>query len=180
MIRAIRAFFLARFVREKLLLTGFAVLAAAIWLSSLAGRTGRFLKEVRATTASLNEQALWISSKAKIEAQAQAAAGQLDAARTLDATRLLAEVAAIANDAGLGTKSSSGESQDQSNGQFSVHTLRFSVTRADWDSIKNFYLGLQKRSPYIGIEQFSLQSDRANAAFLNASIRISSVEIAKN
>jgi hypothetical protein len=179
MIRSIRAFFLARFVREKLLLTGFAVLAAAIWLSSLAGRTGRFLHEVRATTASLNEQALWISNKAKIEAQAQAAAGQLDAARTLDATRLLAEVGAIANDAGL-KNSSSGEPQDQSNGQFSVHTLRFSVTRADWDSIKNFYLGLQKRSPYIGIEQFSLQSDRANATFLNASVRISSVEISKN
>jgi len=179
MIRTLRAFFLARFVREKLLLTGFAVLAAAIWLSSLVGRSGRFLREVRVTTSSLNEQALWISNKAKIEAQAQAAASQLDPARTLDATRLLAEVGAIATDAGL-KNSTSGESQDQSNGQFSVHTLRFSVTRADWDSIKNFYLGLQKRSPYIGIEQFSLQSDRANAALLNASIRISSVEISSH
>jgi hypothetical protein len=179
MIRAIRVFFLARFVREKLLLTGFAVLAAAIWLSSLAGRTGRLLREVRVTTSSLNEQALWMSNKAKIEAQAQAAAAQLDAARTLDATRLLAEVGAIAEEAGLKTYSS-GEPQDQSNGQFSVHTLRFSVTRSDWDSIKNFYLGLQKRSPYIGIEQFSLQSDRANAALLNASIRISSVEISSH
>jgi hypothetical protein len=179
MIRTLRAFFLARFVREKLLLTGFAVLAAAIWLSSLVGRTGRFLREVRVTTSSLNEQALWISNKAKIEAQAQAAASQLDPARTLDATRLLAEVGAIASDAGL-KNSTSGEPQDQSNGQFSVHTLRFSVTRADWDSIKNFYLGLQKRSPYIGIEQFSLQADRANAALLNASIRISSVEISSH
>ena len=179
MIRTLRAFFLARFFREKILLAGFAVLAAAIWLSSIVGRTNRFTREVRVTTGSLNEQALWISNKAKIEAQAQTAAGQLDAARTLDATRLLAEVGAIANDAGL-KNSSSGEPQDQSNGQFSVHTLRFSVTRADWDSIKNFYLGLQKRSPYIGIEQFTLQSDRANATFLNASVRISSVEISKN
>ena len=179
MIRTVRAFFLARFVREKLLLTGFAVLAAAIWLSSLAGRTGRFLREVRATTASLNDQALWISSKAKIEAQAQAAAAQLDAARTLDATRLLVEVGAIATDAGLKNMTSA-EAQDQSNGQFSVHTLRFNVTRADWDSIKSFYLGLQKRSPYIGIEQFRLQVDRANAAMLNASIRISSVEISSH
>jgi hypothetical protein len=179
MIRALRVFFLARFVREKLLLAGFAVLAAAVWLSSLAGRTGRFMHEVRATTASLNEQALWISSKAKIEAQAQSAAGQLDAARTLDATRLLAEVAAIAEEAGI-KNPTSGESQDQSNGQFSVHTLRVSVARSDWDSIKNFYLGLQKRSPYIGIEQFSLQSDRANAALLNASIRVSSVEISSH
>lgn len=179
MIRTLRAFFLARFFREKILLAGFAVLAAAIWLSSLAGRGGRFGREVRITTSSLNEQALWISNKAKIEGQAQAAAGRLDAARTLDATRLLAEVAAIASEAGLKNPTTS-ESQDQSNGQFSVHTLRFNVTRADWDSIKTFYTGLQKRSPYIGIEQFSLQTDRANAAMLNASIRLSSVEISSH
>src|SRR5476651_2086988 len=86
MIRTLRSFFLARFFREKVLLTGFAVLAAAIWLSSIAGRTNRFMREIRTTTASLNEQALWISNKGKIEAQAQAAAGRLDAARTLDAT----------------------------------------------------------------------------------------------
>lgn len=179
MIRTLRAFFLARFFREKVLLTGFAVLAAAIWLSSIAGRTGRFTREVRVTTGSLADQALWISNKAKIEAQAQAAAGRLDAARTLDATKLLAEISSIATDAGLKNPSTS-ESQDQTNGQFSVHTLRFNVTRSDWDSIKAFYTGIQKRSPYIGIEQFSLQTDRANAAMLNASIRLSSVEISSH
>ena len=179
MIRTLRAFFLARFLREKVLLAGFVVLAAAIWLSSLAKRSTRFVREVHATTSNLNDQALWLSNKDKIEASAQTAAGQLDAVRTLDATRLLAEVAAMAAEAGL-KNTTSGESQDQSNGQFSVHTLRFNVTRADWESVKAFYLALQKRSPYIGIEQFTLQADRANAALLNASLRISSVEIAKH
>ncbi len=178
MIRTLRVFFLARFLREKLLLAGFAVLAAGVWLSSLAHRTGRFVHDAHATSAALEEQALWLSNRAKIDASAQAAAAQLDAVRTLDATRLLAEVAAIATDAGL-KNTTSGESQDQSSGQLAVHTLRFNVTRADWDSIKAFYLALQKRSPYIGIEQFSLQADRANAALLNASIRISSVEISR-
>ena len=179
MIRSLRAFFLARFFREKVLLTGFMVLAAAIWLSSLGKRTTRFVREVHATTANLNDQTLWLSNRDKIEKSAQAAAGQLDAVRTLDATRLLAEVGAIAAETGL-KNTASAESQDQSNGQFSVHTLRFNVTRTDWDSIKTFYLALQKRSPYIGIEQFSLQADRANPALLNASLRISSVEIAKH
>jgi hypothetical protein len=179
MIRTLRAFFLARYFREKLLLTGFAVLAAAIWLQSLAKRTSHFVREVHVTTGSLNEQAIWLSNREKIEASAQAAAAKLDAVRTLDATRLLAEVAAIATETGLKNTSTS-ESQDQSNGQLSVHTLRFNVTRADWDSIKTFYLALQKRSPYIGIEQFSLQADRANATLLNASLRISSVEIAQH
>jgi hypothetical protein len=54
------------------------------------------------------------------------------------------------------------------------------VTKVDWASLKQFYLALSKRSPYIGIEQFSLQVDRANPTVLNASFQISSVEISRN
>jgi hypothetical protein len=50
----------------------------------------------------------------------------------------------------------------------------------DWGALKTFYLALGKRSPYIGIEQFSVQVDRANPALLNASFQISSVEISRN
>ncbi len=179
MIRTLRAFFLARLLREKVLLAGFVVLVAAVWLSSLSGRANRRYRAVRATTASLSDQQLWLSNRAAIEASAQAAAGQLDAVRTLDATRLLAEVSAIATEAGLkGT--TSGESKDVSSGHFSVHTLQFNVTKVDWASLKQFYLALSKRSPYIGIEQFSLQVDRANPTVLNASFQISSVEISRN
>ena len=68
MIRTIRAFFLSRLLREKVLLAGFIVLAAAVWVSSIAGRTGRTIRAVRATSGSLNEQQLWLSNRAMIEA----------------------------------------------------------------------------------------------------------------
>jgi hypothetical protein len=179
MIRTLRAFFLSRLLREKLLLTGIAVLAAAIWLTSISKRTSRFVHTVRGTTAALAEQARWLSDRKAIEASATAAAGRLDAVRTLDTTRLLAEVSAIATEAGL-KNTTSGEPKDVSNGQFSVHTLQFNVTKADWDTLKRFYLALSKRSPYIGIEQCSLQVDRANQTLLSANFQISSVEIARN
>ncbi|HXQ81223.1 MAG TPA: hypothetical protein VN775_07930 [Opitutaceae bacterium] len=179
MIRTLRAFFLSRFLREKLLVTGIAVLVAALWLSSIGNRAVRFVHAVRVTTSSLNEQARWLSDRAAIEASAQAAAGRLDAVRTLDTTRLLAEVSAIAVESGL-KNSTSGEPKDVSNGQFSVHTLQFNVTKADWGTLKQFYLALSKRSPYIGIEQCSLQVDRANQLLLSANFQISSVEISKN
>jgi hypothetical protein len=177
--RTLRAFFLARLLREKVLLTGFVVMVAVVWVSSIAGRTGRFLREVRSTTGALNEQQLWLSNRAAIEAQAQASAARLDAARTLDATRLLAEVSAIATESGLLKNTTSGEPKDVSSGQFSVHTLQFNVTKVDWATLKQFYLGLGKRSPYIGIEQYSMQVDRANPALLNANFQISSVEISR-
>lgn len=179
MIRTIRALFLSRLLREKLLLTGIAVLVAAIWMTGVAKRTGRFVHVVRVTTTSLAEQARWLSNRAAIEASAQASAARLDAVRTLDTTRLIAEVSAIATEAGL-KNTTSGEAKDVSNGQFAVHTLQFNVTKADWGALKGFYLALGKRSPYIGIEQCSLQVDRANQALLDASFQISSVEIARH
>ena len=179
MIRTLRAFFLARFLREQLLLAGIAVLVAGIWLTSIANRTGRFVHAVRVTTLSLRDQGRWLADRASIEASARAAAGRLAAVRTLDTTRLLAEVSAIAGEAGL-KNFASAEAKDVSNGQFSVHTLQFSVTKADWATLKQFYLALSKRSPYIGIEQCSLQVDRANQTLLSANFQISSVEIARN
>jgi hypothetical protein len=179
MIASLRAFFLARAFREKILLAGWFVLVAAVWASSLAGRAARFTRAAHQTTASLNDQQLWLSNRAAIEAQAQAAAGKLDAVRTLDGTRLLAEVQAIANEAGL-KYTTSGDSKDSPLGQFTVHTLQFNVTKVDWSTLKSFYLALSKRSPYIGIEEYTMQVDRANPSLLTADFQISSVEISRN
>jgi hypothetical protein len=179
MIRTLRAFFLGRLFREKVLLTGWVVLVASVWLSNLIGRTTRFVRTVHSTTTTLSEQQHWLANRTTIEAQAESAAGKLDAVRTLDATRLLAEVSAIATDLAL-KNTTSGESKDSPIGQFSVHTLQFNVTKVDWATLKQFYLALSKRSPYIGIEQFSMQVDRANSSLLSANFQISSVEISRN
>ena len=58
-----------------------------------------------------------------------------------------------------------------------MHTVQFNLLKVDWETLKRFYLELTKRSPYIGIEQCSLQAERANPAQLNVALRVSSVEI---
>ncbi len=179
MIRNLRASFLSCLLREKVLMTAFIVMAAAVWMVSVAGRVNRFTRTIRVTTLSLNEQQLYLSNRASIEAQAQVAAGKLDAVRTLDATRLLAEVSAIATDADL-KNTTTGAPKDVSSGQFAVHTLEFTISKVDWATLKTFYLALSKRSPYIGIEQYRMQADKANPTLLNASFQISSVEISRN
>ncbi|HZZ18646.1 MAG TPA: hypothetical protein VFE25_04720 [Opitutaceae bacterium] len=179
MTATLRSFFLARHLREKILMCGWFVVVAAVWITSFFGRTAHFTRSVGQTSFVLKDQAHWLSNRAGIEAQAQAAAGKLDAVRTLDGTRLLAEVTAIANDTGL-KGYTSGEAKDAPIGQFSVHTLQFNVTKVDWGTLKQFYLALSKRSPYIGIEQYAMQVDRANPSLLTAQFQISSVEISKN
>jgi hypothetical protein len=176
MIRTLRALFLARLLREKIMLAALLAILALAWLSSFVTHVGHFAIRQRNISADLADQAQWLANRQAIEDAARQAAGRLDASRTLDATRLLAEMSAMAHEAGL-LNTAGGESQDVGSGQFTIHTLEFNILKADWSSLKAFYIAVQQRSPYIGIEQFSVQADRANSAFLNVSLRVSSVEI---
>jgi hypothetical protein len=177
MIRTLRALFLGRLLRERIMLAALLAILALGWLSNYSTQVGRFLARHKSITSDLADQSQWLANRAAIEDSARRAASRLDASRTLDATRLLAEMSAMAREAGL-QNTSGGESQDVGGGQFTVHTLEFNLLKADWNSLKAFYVAVQQRSPYIGIEQFSIQADHANPALLNVSLRVSSVEIA--
>ncbi|MEI8088079.1 MAG: hypothetical protein WCG63_00635 [Opitutaceae bacterium] len=176
MIRTLRALFLARLFREKLLLVAFAVLGVVMWFSGFSTRVGTFWREQRSTSISLAEQKQWLANRAAIDASAQKAAARLDAAQTLDATRLYAEVDKLARSAGV--TPGLGEQRDVTGEQFSVHSLQVTITKVDWDALKKFYLNLQARSPYISIEQFTLNAPPSGTP-LTAVLRVSSVEVAK-
>jgi hypothetical protein len=172
--RALKAFFLGRLLREKLLLVVFVALAALIWLSNFGRRTNRFRQAQRSTSNELADQTQWLANRQVIENEAVLAVKNLDPERTLDDTRLVGELSALANDNGL--KFTNDTPRTVRSGEFAVHTVRFSLPEADWESLKKFYLALTQRSPYIGIEQFTLAA-RPNPTQLNASLTVSSVEI---
>ena len=179
--KALKAYFLSRLLREKLLLVGFIALAVAVWLSGFSGRVGDFWREQRVLRTTLGEQALWLGRRASIEEKAGVAIARLDSARTLSDTRLLGEVNAIANRQGL--RMSSDDARTQTTTQFAVHSLRLSLAEVSWSKLKLFYQELQKQSPYIGLDEFAVQakpgSQANNQDLLSASLRISSVEIAR-
>ena len=175
--RTLKTYFLGRLLREKLLLVTIAALVALTVLSSFGKRAAAFWRTQRATSAALADQAEWLRNRTAIEAGAQQAVKNLDPARTLDDTRLVGELNALARSQGM--RFTNDTPQTVRSGQFAVHTVQFNLQKSDWDTLKRFYLELTKRSPYIGIEQFSLTADRASPAQLNASLRVSSVEIVR-
>jgi len=185
MIRTLRALFLGYRLREKLLVVVFLAIAVLLWLSGFSRRTRQFWADQHRTTVDLADQAQWIAHSAAIDAAAQRAAGRLDASRTLDATRLLETVQKVAADAGLRQTQSGGFSNPPGNGQFAIHTLDYTVRLTDpdvsknWNGLTSFYRALQKNSPYIGIEQFTLRPEPSNRAQLSLLLKVSSVEIAK-
>jgi hypothetical protein len=184
--KALKAYFLSRLFREKLLLLGFVAILAGIWLPSLAGRLREALNAYRGAGEELSTQKLILESRERIEKDAKTAVARLDPARTLDAAKLLAEVNRVAGIAGL---TSNVQVDDATapvrSGQFAIHSIRFTVRKADYASLVAFYYELQKQSPYVGIEQFALGADPSaardavNSKVLTLVLRISAVEISK-
>jgi len=176
MIRSLRAFFISRLLREKLLLLAFVGLGMLWWLSAFATRAARFSRDQQATSLALAIQQQWLNNRGAIEATAQKAASQLDPAQTRNSTRLFTEVSNLANAAGF-RNAVINPQPAATIGQFSIHTLNFTVNNVDWEALRKFYQALQTKAPYIGIDQFTLSNPGNGTHTLG--MRISSVEVSR-
>jgi hypothetical protein len=136
-----------------------------------------FWVEWRANATVLATQQQWLNNRASIEASAAKSIAHLDPARTFSSPRLLGELSTIADQVGVRNGTSSEILETQLTNQFSVNTVQVAVRNADLPSLLSFYDELEKRAPYIGLEQFSLSANPTNPSLLSAVMRVSSVEI---
>jgi hypothetical protein len=174
-----KTFFFSRHIREKILLTALLALVAIVWLARVAGSAHAFWIEWRANAAVLTMQQQWLDNRANIEASAAKAIQHLDPARTFSSPRLLGELSTIADQVGVRNGTSSEILGTELTNQFSVNTVQVAVRNADMPSLLSFYNELDKRAPYIGLEEFSLAVNPSNPALLNAVMRVYSVEISR-
>ena len=75
--KAFKAFFLSRLLREKILMLAFVLIGAAIWLSSVSDRVGVRWRAIRQTSTDLDVQQRWLVQRARIEKEAQLAIAHL-------------------------------------------------------------------------------------------------------
>jgi hypothetical protein len=177
MIRTIRAYFLSRALREKLLLVAFVGIGLLWWASAFSSRAGAFWREQRATTVELAVQTDWLNKKTTIEETAAKTASGLDSAKTLNANALVTTVQQLANDAGL-KNTQSGSAITTAEGQFQVHSREFTIRNVEWEPLQAFYYALQRRSPYIAMERFILQPINTTGQH-TLSLKVASVEITR-
>jgi hypothetical protein len=178
MIRTFRAYYLGRSLREKVLLVGFALIGIGMWLSHFSGQVGAFWREARATSVQLDAQKQLLDNRVAIIASAEQAASKFDPGSTLNGIALTTAATNLAADAGL-NNTHADEEPDVSNGQFAVHTLHFEIPKADWTALLNFSQALQKRHPYISIENFQILADKVGNTH-TANMVLSSVQIGGN
>lgn len=179
MIRSLRAYFLSRALREKLLLVLFVVIGLLWWSSAFSGRATGFWRDQRVTTLRLAEQTEWIRNRTKIEQNANTAAAKLDSTRTLNAIQLATALQQLASEAGLRNAQLSGTPLTTRSGQFAIHTANYVIRGAEWEALVKFYEALQKRAPYIAVDQFNLAAAVNNPAQLTLSVKAESVEIVR-
>src|SRR5688572_12770144 len=179
MIRTIRAFFLSRALREKLLLVVFVGIAVLWWGSSFVTRASGFWQAQRTTVLRLREQAEWIKNENTIKETAKKTASRLDPTKTLSGNQLVTTVSQLANEAGLKGLQTAGGTVTTTSGQFAVHSQEFVIRNVEWETLGKFYEALQRRSPYISLERFTLTSAANNAAQLTLNLKVTSVEITR-
>lgn len=173
-----KAFFLSRVLREKILLVAFALTGALIWLSGVQERLQLQWRAMKATSTELEMQRNWLVQRERFEREAELAIEHLDPSRSLDSVRLQVELNTLARAAGL-TNYDLSDSRTSRTSQFAVHSVQFQARNVEMAKLITFYQSLSKRAPYIGLEHFSLAANRSNPAQLTASWRVTSVEIAR-
>ncbi len=174
--KALKAIFLSRLLTEKILLAGFLLIIAVLGFFHVLRDVRSFWFDFRNTSMILMAQRTSLDGRAETEAKVKAALSQLNPLSTLDSARLQGDLSTLAT----GLPGTTIEApRDEPADQFTKHTVQFSVRKVDFAALQNFYIELSKRAPYITIEQCSIAANRANPTQLNATMLISSVEIAK-
>jgi hypothetical protein len=116
-----------------------------------------------------------------IEETAKKTASRLEPTKTLNANVLVTTVLDLAREAGLKNSQTSGGTTTTTSGQFAVHSQEFAIRNIDgapgWEALSKFYESIQRKSPYIALERFTLTSAGNNAAQLALNLKVSSVEI---
>ena len=169
--------FQSRHRREQLLVTGFALLGALVWLLSASGRLGVRWRDWRSARIELSAQQEWLDRRKEIETRAGAAIRNLDPARTYDATRLVSTVTSLA--AGASLTPSIDSPVTQRTPQFAFHTIKVTFRRATLPALLGFYDELAKQAPYLSLETIAMQTERTAPGMLNVTLQISATQIAQ-
>lgn len=172
---ALKAWFLGRLLREKILVLAFVLLGVLIWLSSASTHLQEKMRAFRSAESALAEQAVWLNNREGIEKAAKDAAANLDPAKTYDATALVGKLTGMARRAGLAVNTE--PPRTQRSPQFAIHTVQVVTRRADLGALLRFYQDLASQAPYLGLEQVTVQGDRGAPGMVNANLQIASVEL---
>ena len=171
-----KAFFLSRQLREKLLLILFIGIGAFIWLGRVTEQGRAWWDEFSRTGVERDVQLQWLGQADAVADRQKRAIANLDPAKSFNGVRLQAQVSTLARNAGMtGVDVSSVRSSQGA--QLAVHSVTLTLRNIEMAALVTFYRELGRHSPYISIEKCRIEAGRSNPSQITATFELSSVEL---
>lgn len=167
-----KKFYQARSLRERILILVFALIGFGWWAPVALGRLGVLKREVVDYRVESETQQLWLSRRTEIETRAAAAGRTLEPAKMLNASQAYSELYRMT--AGLNQEITAGKTLQSD--QFALNNIQVTIRKGEMGGLRDFYVQLSARAPYLGLEGCSLSADRANPGMINAVFKVYSIE----
>ncbi|BET65386.1 hypothetical protein ASA1KI_03040 [Opitutales bacterium ASA1] len=177
-IQKLRAGFLARARREKILTVLFLVVLVLIWASTYLTRYKAFSLALAAERATAGAQAQWLDDQESIEGDYAAAITRLSDAALPTRSEVQAQIDALLSKHAI-ARYRIDPPQTQTSDRLVFHTFSVSMERAEYSQLQAFQNELAATLPTVNLEQITLQSERSNPAQLNTRLRLVAVELNK-
>ena len=169
-----KALFLNRTYREKVLILAMVLVGLVIWFTLASERLREFNQTRASIVRQVEAQQVWLDNEASIRERVEASISNLDPARTLSGTRLNAEINRIASEHNL--RVTVDRPQQESGEVLTYHTVVVQISGAEMEPLIRFTQALQGRAPYLGVEEIIISPDNRNPTIHGARFRISAVE----
>ncbi len=171
-----RAFFFRRSWRERVLLLVVLTVGVAIWLSSVASRSGALRERWGATGTALHLQKDWLSVAAENEGQLQSRLAQVQQGRSLNANQLAGQLDAVVKRQRFANYRLDPPASERKP-PVAVHTVALTIEKVELPAFGAFVDDLRGSLPLVNIEQLVVTPDRRNPAQLDVRLKLSGLEL---
>jgi hypothetical protein len=176
--KALKAYFLSLQARERILITVFLVLGAAIALTFFSRRASVFWRAERAKLASIRQNDAVIAKREAVDKRALAASSKLVPGESLTQLQLSTRVNTYATSAGIRNPAVQGLPDDAvANANLGIHKVRLTASNVAWTNLRDFYVEIQKRRPYISIDDMNVSVADQRTGMHNVTMTLSSIEV---
>jgi hypothetical protein len=176
--KALKAYFLSLQARERILITVFLALGAAIALTFFTKRASAFWRVERAKLATIRQNDAVIAKRDAVDKRALAASSRLVPGESLTQLQLNSRVTTYATNAGIRNPAVNGVLDEvPANSNLAIHKVRLTASNVAWTNLRDFYVELQKRRPYISIDDMNVSVADQRTGMHSVTMTLSSIEV---
>lgn len=175
-VEKLRAGFLLRSRREKMLTTLFLGALAAIWLFFLVGQIRTFRPELATVRANRREQSNWLENKTVIQQRYDEAFRTLSSVETtVSGKDASAKVEEIARHYGYAYRMD--PAQPVRREKLTFYPINVSVSKAEFGKLAAMFREITAALPTVNLDEVTIASPDRNGASLEAKFKFVAIEI---